>query len=93
MQFAFNIFLHLLYQFIAMQFLRLEYNKCRLSLSVNFYLVYFRTQNRCFPIIIFFHQVYHQVKKRVGATVSVNTVFIRDEFIGLQIYIWVHASE
>src|SRR5690606_35490953 len=81
------------HHFIAMQFLSGEYDKRRLTVPVHFYLKYFGTKYGGSPVIIFLNKIKYQVKKRVGTSIGIDSIFISYQFTRLQINFRKHRSE
>src|SRR5690348_16389057 len=96
-----NLFLHvafhkglsLFHHIITMLFLTAENGKCGLTSTVHIYLENFGTIDRGLPVKVLLHEVDHQVQKGIGATVGINSLFISDQPVHLQIYFWEVCSE
>src|SRR6185503_20963006 len=93
MQITFNVFLCLLDHVVTMPLLAGKYYERRLALPVDLNLKYFGTINSSWPVEIFFYQVDGHVQKRIGAAIGIDPIFIRDQFIRLQVHLWEHRSE
>src|SRR5690606_5648320 len=93
MDFAFDVCLRFFDQFIAVGFLSLEDDERRLAVPVHFDLENLRAIDGRFSVIIFFNEIDHQVQERIRATVRVDAVFVCDQLIRLQSYLWKTTSE